>query len=327
MSYKENIEKSAEYLRIILKLMTKHNISPTPLNYIVLYEYTSGSNRSIKEAVDKILKRSAPLTPEILEELYRLYISRDNSLLQKQLLIEFKRIMVEISEYVFETGDELESYEQVLQQITDLEDKNFSVEEVRKAVDKVILKTKDTVDSIGNLKNNLNSATDEIDLLRKQLYESKEEAVTDMLTGLSNRRGMENKLINNMNLSKNKGTSLCIMMADIDHFKLINDNYGHLVGDNVLRIIGKTLKDFIKGKDHVARYGGEEFLVILPDTPVDGAVILAEKIRSFLESMTWKEKPTGKSLGRVTLSFGISIFRKDDTLEGLIERADIALFK
>ena len=92
-------------------------------------------------------------------------------------------------------------------------------------------------------------------------------------------------------------------------------------------MVSTTLKDYVRGRDHVIRYGGEEFIIILPETSLDGANILGEKIRSFMESMSWKEKQKGISMGKITLSFGISELRKEDTHESLIKRADDALFR
>ena len=111
-----------------------------------------------------------------------------------------------------------------------------------------------------------------------------------------------------------------------DHFKGFNDNYGHQVGDQVLRLVARTLVDGVKGKDLVARYGGEEFVVILPDTQLQGGVIVADHLRKAVANKELINRSTGDKLGRITLSVGVSEFHKAETVEALIERADQALY-
>jgi diguanylate cyclase len=123
------------------------------------------------------------------------------------------------------------------------------------------------------------------------------------------------------------GEPLSIIMLDIDYFKLVNDTYGHLVGDNVLKMLSKLLKDHIKGKDIAVRFGGEEFILVLPQTPIDGAYALAEHIRTGLHKMKWKIKGTGQSMGQISISLGIALYRAGESLEDVIQRADDALYQ
>jgi diguanylate cyclase len=115
-------------------------------------------------------------------------------------------------------------------------------------------------------------------------------------------------------------------MLDIDHFKSFNDNYGHLTGDQVLRLVGMSLKQSIKGQDFTARYGGEEFAVVLPNTPLRQAIIVADNIRRMVMSKELKKKSTGEILGRVTLSAGVSTIKTGEDSDALIERADACLY-
>ncbi len=148
-----------------------------------------------------------------------------------------------------------------------------------------------------------------------------------MLTGLLNRRGFEGAIDKAMENMRTTREPLSIIMLDIDHFKRVNDTYGHLTGDDLLRVIAKTLKDYVRGKDIVCRYGGEEFVILLSDTPLAGAVNVAEKIRTHFASMTWKQKSTSVSMGRITLSCGVSQYRTEEALESFVQRADVALYQ
>jgi diguanylate cyclase len=115
-------------------------------------------------------------------------------------------------------------------------------------------------------------------------------------------------------------------MLDIDYFKKFNDQYGHQVGDEVLRIVGAHLKKNLKGKDFPARYGGEEFIVLLPDTKLDKAYIVSEQIRDNISKKRLKIKKTGQVLGNITASLGVSEIREEDTAISVVERADSALY-
>jgi diguanylate cyclase len=119
---------------------------------------------------------------------------------------------------------------------------------------------------------------------------------------------------------------LSLLMLDIDHFKSFNDNYGHLTGDQVRRLVAMSLKQTIKGQDVAARYGGEEFAVVLPATALRQALTVADHIRRAVMSKELKKKSTGEILGRVTISIGVSVLQSGDSPDTLIERADACLY-
>lgn len=103
------------------------------------------------------------------------------------------------------------------------------------------------------------------------------------------------------------------MLTDIDHFKTFNDNFGHLTGDQVLRLVAMSVKRNVKGKDTTARHGGEEFAVILPNTNLRAAVTVAEHIRRAVMAKELMKRSTGEHLGRMTISIGVGTLRKGDT--------------
>jgi diguanylate cyclase len=115
-------------------------------------------------------------------------------------------------------------------------------------------------------------------------------------------------------------------MTGIDHFKTFDDTYGHLTGDQVLRLVALSVKQNVKGQDMAARYGGEEFAIILPNTVLRSAVTVAEHIRRAVMSKELMKRSTGEHLGRITISIGVAMLRPGDTAQSLIGRADACLY-
>jgi len=117
-----------------------------------------------------------------------------------------------------------------------------------------------------------------------------------------------------------------IIIMDIDFFKQVNDENGHLLGDRVLRQFGQVIKNTVRGDDLSIRFGGEEFLIILPSTNADGAVKVAQNIQAKIGKMAWKNKKTGDTIGPVTMSFGISERNTEEQWDDKIQLADQALY-
>ncbi|MBC3889044.1 diguanylate cyclase [Acetobacterium paludosum] len=143
---------------------------------------------------------------------------------------------------------------------------------------------------------------------------------TDKLTQLYNRLKLDEALKKEFKKAKKKGGSFALIMLDIDHFKRINDNFGHQAGDAVLIELATTLKDSIRSRDIVGRWGGEEFLFILPATDANGAIMLAEKIRNCIREKLF---PRQKS---ITVSLGVTVYRGDSIIETIVSRADEAMY-
>lgn len=163
------------------------------------------------------------------------------------------------------------------------------------------------------------------DFLRHRLTESVELSITDALTGLHNRRYMEGHMKTLVAESRRVGRALSLLVADIDHFKLVNDTYGHDVGDAVLKEFAQRLKRNTRGVDLACRLGGEEFVIIMPDTDVARAYQIAERLRASIAAENFVVSPELNL--RVTASVGIgSLENEDDTPETLFKRADNALY-
>jgi len=150
----------------------------------------------------------------------------------------------------------------------------------------------------------------------------KQSSLVDGLTGLYNHNYIIERVENEISRAKRKNTPLSVLMLDIDHFKIINDNFGHQVGDEVLVQSANIFRQEFRKEDILGRYGGEEFLIVLPDTDLENGVPSAEKIRTTIEALTWKHKGL-----EVTISGGISTFKGNNLAFDLIKEADDLLYK
>lgn len=161
--------------------------------------------------------------------------------------------------------------------------------------------------------------------LKAVLAQADEVSHTDALTFLPNRRRIIGDLQREVLFSDRYGSPLAISMLDIDHFKAINDTYGHVVGDEVLRQLATELRNHIRHPDVIGRYGGEEFLVILPHSTVKAAAEQAERLRKYVQSLVI---PSGEDEIRITLSLGLAQYRiHQEDWQGFLSRADAALYQ
>lgn len=163
--------------------------------------------------------------------------------------------------------------------------------------------------------------------LREGRTELERLSVTDELTGLSNRRHLDNELERELPRHERYKRELAVLMLDVDRFKVLNDTHGHPAGDAVLRQLADVLKECTRKGDTISRFGGEEFVVILPETPRDGAQLLAERIRSATEAKKFVIDEAGTTVA-VTVSVGVSFFPKHGKdADALIAAADEALYR
>lgn len=146
--------------------------------------------------------------------------------------------------------------------------------------------------------------------------------LTDSLTGVGNRRRLDEALVIGIERSRRCGDAFCLIIADLDHFKEVNDRYSYAMGDEVLKRFAALLRDYCRQSDLVIRFGGEEFVLLLPDANLERAVACAERIRQRLAS-----QPLVQQVGRVTASFGVAMLARNEESEDWLRRADQALFR
>lgn len=181
-------------------------------------------------------------------------------------------------------------------------------------------------DKLANLRNELEESRLRALQLQNDLVRSEETGMRDPVTMIGNRRYFDAALGEELDKARRSGADFCLALADLDRFKLVNDRFGHLVGDGLLRLFAQILAKNVRSQDRVARFGGEEFAVLLPGASLPDAVKAVERVRTILESKQWKIEPNGERVGRVTVSFGVSKFRPNETGAELLERVDKHLY-
>lgn len=164
------------------------------------------------------------------------------------------------------------------------------------------------------------------DNLRNDLEQSVNLAVKDGLTGLFNRRYFDIHLKQIIEKTNKESIKLCLLMCDIDNFKHVNDTYGHQAGDKVLTIVSRILKNTLRVTDLIARFGGEEFTILLTDIDISKAIETAERVRVKIEYMNFHIEDQIEPL-KTTISIGVTKYKKEESIESFIERADKAMYE
>ena len=327
MRYNYTPEQAAEFLRLTFVKMGENKITPNPVNITIFYEYITGCNPELNAALDKLLKLKEPYSDEAGYKLFQEFIWDDEHrtlvTLRKQLSKIIGTTHHNISDAEAAALLSAEKFEEHSKKIT----VDASMEDIQHVLADVVKETKKVAKNGHSLKQMLDETKSEVDSLRKELEETKREATTDPLTGLKNRRAFEIDMQKKMSEVKKLDNNLCLLMVDIDHFKKINDKYGHVFGDKVLKTVAAELLENSKRKDTIARIGGEEFAIMLSETKLKFAEIVAENLRYAVQAATIKKMDTGETLDKVTISMGITVYHKGESLEKFIDRADKALYE
>jgi diguanylate cyclase len=200
-------------------------------------------------------------------------------------------------------------------------------EQVRAVVSLLIDENEKIQSKMNDLSKSLEQSREQVAKLRSNLAEANELGMRDPLTSLGNRRFFDTNLLKEISDARNESSEMCLVMADLDHFKKVNDKFGHPVGDMVLKLFGELLSSNIKGRDTAARYGGEEFAIIFPHTKLDDAAHITNSIRNQLEAKQWMLSASGQRIGTITASFGIARLRHGEDSETLLKRVDAKLYE
>ena len=320
-------ERTMAFAEVALGQIKSLRQAAIPRNYEIWYVYATGYNAPLNKIINETLARNGKLTEADLEQLYETYLSQFKT--SERIDKVGARVIGEIDDVMKLISDALgmsASYDASLSGATQKLSVAQNLDQVKGIVETLVKSTREMRDTNKALENRLTLSKAQISNLQQSLEAIRAETLTDPLTGLGNRKYFDRSIETAVQTAQANGQPLSLLMFDIDHFKSFNDSYGHLTGDQVLRLVGMSLKQTIKGQDITARYGGEEFGVVLPNTALRQALTVADHIRRAVMSKELKKKSTGEILGRVTISVGVSMLKPGDDTDSLIERADACLY-
>lgn len=238
--------------------------------------------------------------------------------LEKQL----SQLLQTVSKYLESSSAQSEQFIAIKERLASAD----TVEKLQAVVEVLMTNSLQGQRDAEELKSNLKDAQTQTVALQTKLVKAEKLALLDALTSLPNRRSFEAFLEKAVEESHSDYTPLCVIMADIDHFKRINDKFGHPTGDAVLKQFAHILSSSVRPTDMVARYGGEEFVLILKKTPMGNAVQVAERIRGNILVSKWIDPNSNVDIGALTASFGIAEIVDNETAKGIVERADQRLY-
>lgn len=320
-------ERTMAFAEVALGQIRSLKQTAIPRNYEIWYVYATGYNAPLNKIINETLARNGKLSESDLEQIYDTYLSHIKTAdridkVGARVIGEIDDVMTVLSDALGMTG----AYDASLSGATEQLSSAKSREQIKTIVEALLRSTGEMRETNKALEDRLTLSKNEISNLQQSLEAIRAESLTDPLTGLGNRKYFDRMIGIAVQSALASGEPLSLLLLDIDHFKSFNDSYGHLTGDQVLRLVGLSLKQTIKGQDITARYGGEEFAVVLPNTSLRQALTVADHIRRAVMAKELKKKSTGEILGRVTISVGVSILKQGEDTDALIERADACLY-
>ncbi len=322
----ESFDEAGEVSMEVAAKMAEHGIPANPMNCTVWYNYCGAGDPELVREIDHILADNGEFTPKRNEEIFaKFFVGADNENWILRSSAELERQVDDISQNVKEASSNSINYGRKLAGYSADLPRGMK-NKIGAIVRRMLKETREMVAKNHQMEQRLRNSGKQIYMLRQTIKGIERETMTDPLTEIANRRCFDKKLLEETVRTSPGGSGVCLILCDIDHFKIFNDRYGHPVGDAVLKIVARCLDDSAKESGLAARYGGEEFAVILPDTKMDEAKSVAHKIRERLAKSELKNSKSGQRYGRITLSFGLAQYRVGETLADFVDRCDAALY-
>jgi diguanylate cyclase len=316
----------------ILRAMRNHGIPLTAENYAVWQEYHEAGDTRLRRAIDIMLSNGRVPDQQVLHRLYAKHCApvqetaalRDIAQRALETLHLVTGMLGDMQGAAADYGESLRNAEAGM--AASEGDAAASAGVLKPLLDRLASETRDMIRHSKSLVRRLTQSSDRIEELEQFLSEARREAATDPLTGLANRRAFDAALLELAGHAMNTGQHLAVLIADVDHFKNVNDRWGHDTGDAVLRMVAGCLRQAVRGRDIVARHGGEEFSVILPETTQDGAETVAENLRASVAHSHLALEASSTVL-TVTISVGVTLYVAGEKLSETLARADRALYR
>jgi diguanylate cyclase len=309
-----------------MRLMSQQSVPATPTNFAVWFEYALGSSLPLRKTIDILIAGKRKFDQATNHELYITYIAPQQTGRDP------------LSDLPDQLGGLIDSAQQFLNTaVSDNQTHIKALGEVsseaalttdpRTIIAKLVGELSKATARAATLEANFAATSEELDSIRDSLKAAEQRSNTDALTGLANRHSMDEFLRLAQITAMEKDEALSVFLIDIDHFKKFNDDYGHQVGDQVLRLVAKVLQEGVREVDLAARYGGEELIAVLPGADLEACTSVAERIRRRIAEAKLTRRATGKEIGSITVSIGVAQFRLAESADAMIERCDRGLYQ
>lgn len=319
-----DVEYAATVADRAIRSMSQQSVPATPSNFSVWFNYAMGSSPALRKTIDILIGNKRKFDASINRELYVTYVNpQPDTGATGDFPEQLRGVITSANQFlataISDNRTQIEALGAVSSQVQ-------ATSDPRPIIEKLVAELAKATTRASALETNFLETSQELDKIRDSLKVAEERSNTDALTGLANRRSLDEFLRSAQIVAMEKGESLSILMIDIDHFKKFNDSYGHQVGDQVLRLVAKVLQDSVREGDLAARYGGEELIAVLPGADLDVCGDVAERIRRRISEARLTRRATGEEISSVTVSIGVAEFRMAESAEAMIERSDRALY-
>ena len=344
MEYHDTVERSTELLRKALPLMSRQATALHPVSYAVWYAYVADVNSPLHQALDAHLAVHGVLDEAATDALYRRHLADPQAEPGQRLADGMSRLLDGMQASATAAGHQTERYGHSLQRLSAALEPGDAHPAPPAALDEVREHTLQMQAAMAQLQRALAESQREIGALRDEVRRTRHESLVDALTTLANRRAFDRRLVSCLAADAavlgrpqgdaQRGAPVSLLMIDIDHFKRVNDSYGHAFGDQVLRAVAQVLKALTPEGGLAARVGGEEFALLLPGMALAQAQALAEKLRATVAASRIRRK-TSDADERITVSLGVAQYlqqhaadamRVDEAPADFVDRADRALY-
>jgi len=327
MNYNDSVDVAARHAGAATKLMDRYGIPANPNNFAIWYNFVADYMPELTVTIRGMVESGQPFDSKIAAELYERFFGISHE--QAELREVGSRIGSAISNLLAvltNANKDVAQYDAALETFSSELTSRSMPTELVELVRVVLDDTKSMATTNHQLEERLHVTSGEITRLRDDLDRLRHEASTDPLTGLANRKMFDVGLQEAAQESGEDGKRLSVLMIDIDFFKQFNDTHGHQTGDQVLKLVSRSLVDSVRESDIVARYGGEEFSVVLRESGLKEAIAIGEKIRATVATRKITNRRTGQVLGQITLSVGCSEYVRGESVGDVLHRADEALY-
>lgn len=324
----EKSDHAAEIAQQVMQRIAKDGLTPNPDVFSVLFAHYNGDNPEISRPIDAATREQGKLNDALCESLYDAHLSvKKERAYVTETARKVQEAIAEISNAVRGAGIAHKEYNKSLMKQSDDLNSTTDLGEIRKMVNSLVDDTHKMVVENQKLEEKLHLSSNELQQMRTDMQSLKQESLTDVLTGIGNRKFFDNELRAKSKDALEHAKPMSLIMLDIDYFKIFNDTFGHQVGDQVLRLVAKTISEGLRPTELLARYGGEEFVVIAPGLKLRDAEKLADKLRERIAAKDIVNQSKNETLGRLSVSLGVAQLHPGEPMTSLIERADRALYK